>query len=28
VGCADVRLEQIVPAGHAPRLMAALARAR
>jgi len=28
VGCDDVRLEQIVPAGHAPRLMAALARAR
>ena len=27
VGCDDVRLEQIVPAEHAPRLMAALARA-
>jgi uncharacterized protein YcaQ len=28
VGCDDVRLEQIEPADHAPRLMAALARAR
>jgi len=27
VGCDDVRLEQITPAEHAPRLMAALARA-
>jgi len=26
VGCEDVRLEQIEPAGCAPRLMAALAR--
>jgi uncharacterized protein len=26
VGCDDVRLEKIEPAGHAPRLMAALAR--
>ena len=28
VGCDDVRLEQVMPAEHAPRLAAALARAR